>query len=179
MLIGCAFTLIMTLGTLPMLLSAYEGRTEGPIIMTAAYLILGIVLGALGLKFRKEKADNMPVVYGTSTLVVGIVFVLIGTFGLIANYAIDNPIGLVYQYLLDIAIGICVASASFTVRSKQIMGPFKAVLITLFVAMIAVSCWGIYMGISHGQMVGMPMFNTMMISIVLAIFAAKGGPSSA
>ncbi|WII07735.1 hypothetical protein PED39_00645 [Methanomassiliicoccales archaeon LGM-RCC1] len=179
MFIGCAFTLVMTLGTLPMLLPAYEGQTEGPIIMTVAYVILGITLGALGFKFRKEKIDNMPIVYGTSALAVGVMFILIGIFGLIANYAIANPIGLVYQYVLDIVIGICAAIVAYMVKSKETLGTMKIVIIILFVAMMAVSCWGIYMGISQGMMVGMPMFNTLMISLVLTVFAAKGGPGAA
>ena len=49
---------------------------------------------------------------------------------------------------------------------------------SLFIAMITVSCWGIYAGITDHMIIGMPMFNTLMISIVLTVFAAKGGPGA-
>ncbi len=179
MFIGCGFTLVMTLGTLPMLLPAYEGRTLGPIIMTVAYVILGLTLAYLGVKFRKEKNENMPPVYGTSVLAVGACFVLIGAFGLIANYAIADPIGFVYQYVLNIIIGLILIVLGKTVVNKGINAPYKVAEILMFVAMMAVSTWGICMAISTGQMIGMPMFNTFMISLVLAVFAAKGGPGAA
>ena len=178
MFIGCFFTLVMTLGTLPMLLPAYEGKIVGPIIMTSAYVLLGLTLAFLGIKFRREKNDCMPEVYGESALVVGLMFVIIGVAGLIANFAIEDPIGMEYLYASTVVIGILVAIIASRIKGSRARPPYRALATVLFLAMIIVSCIGIYTAITAGQMVGMAMFNTFMISIVLAVFGIKGDPNA-
>ena len=177
MLIGCVFTLIMTLGTLPMLLPVYEGRTAGALIIIASYVLLGLMLAFLGVKFRKEKNDSMPEVYGTAVFFVGCVFVIIGAAGLIANYAVTTSIGYQIHYTITIILGIMAFVFGRMAVAAGQLEQYKIPILITFIAMMGVSVWGIAVGISSGEMIGMPMFNTLMISLVFTVFALKGGPA--
>lgn len=179
MLIGCLFTLIMTIGTSPMTFGGEGDDFVNKILIIASYIVLGIVLGVLGFTFRKEKENSMPKVIGKAVLYVGLSFVLIGICGVIANY-IGSGIGFgLPEYCITMIMGIVLAVFSKRTADNEIDidKTSKIVLILCFALVLISSILGIS-GLATGNAIGGAMFNTLMISIVFIVYILKGAPKS-
>ena len=171
MFVGCGFTLVMTLGTFPLLSAEYGDNLTGPIIVTAGYVILALVLASLGIMFRRGVTEKPNEVIGTAIRYIGIAFVIVGLFGIVAN-VIEDSIGYgLPNFVLFAVIGIVVAVLSGRLFSGPDLETSRKVAMVLFLISLIVALMGICGAMN--DKIGFSMFNILMISIVMTVYFYK------
>lgn len=178
MFIGCAFTLVMTLGTFPLLSGEYGDNLTGPIIVTVGYVILAMVLASLGVMFRRGVAEKPNEVIGIAVRYIGIAFVIVGLFGVAAN-VIEGGIGYgLPNFVLFAIIGIVSAVLSARLITGEGLETSRKAVMALFLISLMVALVGICGAMN--DKIGFSMFNILMISIVMAVYFYKlpAGPSA-
>ncbi len=180
MLIGCAFTFVMTLGMSPLSLSNAGDELTARILVTVGYLILGAILGYTGIVLRKEKSDSMPHVIGKATTFVSIAFIMIGICGLLGNYSISPGVdyGLfIYVTVLVMGILVMIGSRLCTTTDVALPSMAKVLLLVAFAVTMVLSLLA-FCDVPNQPMAG-PNFNTVMISLVFIVYILKGVPKVA
>lgn len=171
MFIGCAFTLVMTLGTFPLLSAEYADNLTGPIIVTVGYVILAVVLALLGVLFRRGAAEKPNEVIGIAVRYIGVAFVIVGLFGIMAN-VIENGIGYgLPNFVIFAVIGIIAALISGRLISGDGLETSRKAAMALFLISLIVALVGICGAMN--DKIGFSMFNILMISIVMTVYFYK------
>jgi len=175
LLIGCAFTLVMTSLSLAIPIGAGGDQLTGGLLILAGYLILGVILGVTGVNIRKKKSDDKFEVLSGVSRILGLSFVIIGALGMAGVYIGANfgDAGTVI-FALNLVIGILLAISSFGLKNND-PDKIKTTMAALFVIMaaeLALSVYG-FSGVVTGTPLSGASFNTIMISLIFLIFCMK------